>query len=161
MSQPLHFEKDGLYILLFDIGNKFWFDWQMYLTETPESGKIYRIINPDPTNLKVWSYETEPDLNMIDSSSLLVAVKLTPLAYELHEALDEQLASISLGRSSRFRENMSSRVWVKEVLYKLGSTEFIELSKTIERIELEARSEAMRNKHQKKRSLIEGNPDIL
>lgn len=57
------------------------------------------------------------------------------------------MAQIPIQYSARFREDITCRVWVKEALFALDDEGYIKLTKSVDAIDNEARSEAIKNKY--------------
>ncbi|KAJ9195563.1 hypothetical protein DTO271D3_3256 [Paecilomyces variotii] len=123
--EPLEFDVDGLYILVRDLGDTYRFHWGLYLATKPCTGDLFHAVNT--VNKNSWAYEVRQDINLIDWR-FLAAVKVGMIETELHDALRSRLQEIPMGYSSRYKEEMSCRVWVKESLFALDNEGFIQLA---------------------------------
>lgn len=142
----LNFEINGLYLLLSDRGDTYTFHWGLYLAKSSSDGVIFHLINP--VNSTAWIYEAKSTRNVSQSVRLLLALQVGVLDPVLHGSLSDRLAQIPIQYSTRFREHMTCRVWIKEALFALNEEGYIKLIKSIDAIENEAKFQAMRNKSQ-------------
>lgn len=152
-AEPLTLNENGLYILLFDLGGGYRFNWQLYLATSTESGTIFHLINPGHSDAS-WQFEAKPSNDERRSPSLVLATQIALLDPILHQALQSRLSSISMTYSVRFRENISRRVWVKEALYTLDNEGYITLTNTVDCIEKEVTTTAMINKYYQRRTVM-------
>ncbi|KAB8228565.1 hypothetical protein BDV23DRAFT_183425 [Aspergillus alliaceus] len=128
-----------LYILLQSRSSPSTFHWSLYLTNTHPpftTGTKHDLTHPpspspdlDP---RTWTYSSFPiDLLSPNAASpAIAAVKVDVMddAEMLREAMEECLGNVPRGSySSRFREEMSCRVWVMEALWELDQGGFIDL----------------------------------
>lgn len=157
----LSLEVNGLYVLLSDRGDTFSFHWALCLAASAESRRIYHLINP--AGSQSWIYECKSSTLPSSSSSpststsspsssaavadprrLVVAVQIAVVEPALHEALGECLASLPISLySTRFHEQTTCRVWVKEALYALDDQGYIALSAPVGNVERRALSLAV------------------
>ena len=151
-TDALRFDSNSLYILLSDLGDDYRFHWGLYLAKSPESGIISHLTNPE--NTTTWTYEAKSSANASSSGSLIIAVKVATIEPELVDTLCNRLAKIPIGYSAHFREDITCRVWVKEALFALDEDGYIKLVKSVDDIEMEAKTAAMVNKYRKQRSVI-------
>lgn len=152
-STPLVFEPNALYILLLDRGDTYLFHWQLYLTTSALEGTTFHITNgATPT---AWQYESSPTKEIPQLRRLLLALKISALEPVLHRALAERLALVPLTLfSTRFREHLSCRVWVKEALFALDDEGYVNLGKSVRDIEEEGKHLAMLNKTKCVRNVV-------
>lgn len=153
LTTPLRFEPNTLYILLLDRGDTYLFHWQLYLTTTTHEGTTFHITNDaGPTT---WQYESNPTKEIPHLRRLLLALKVSALEPVLHKALADRLALVPLTLfSTRFREHLSCRVWVKEALFALDDEGYVNLGKSVRDIEEEAKYLAMLNKTKCERKAV-------
>lgn len=151
-AEPLPLDENGLYILLFDLGDGYRFHWQLYLATSTESGTIFHLTNPGAND--TWLFEAKPGTDERFSPDLVLATKMAVMEPVLHEALQSRLASVPSGYSVRFRENITRRVWVKEALYALDDEGYITLTNSIDCIENEVVTTAMMNKYHHRRTVM-------
>ncbi|GAD96724.1 hypothetical protein ANI_1_1546064 [Paecilomyces variotii No. 5] len=149
--EPLELDIDGLYILVRDLGDTYRFHWGLYLATKASTGDLFHAVNT--VNKDSWAYEVRQDINLIDWR-FLAAVKVGVIETELHDALRSRLQEIPMTYSPRFKEEMSCRVWIKESLFALDNEGFIQLVGSVDAIDMEAKSEAMRNKLERRRTII-------
>lgn len=149
----LTFERNGLYILLSNRGDKsYTFHWCLYLHQSTTSGSIYHLLNGnDPT---IWRFEHLPDQTVIYDQALLGALKIGVLDPTLHAPFLERLRQIPIVDSVRFRERITCRVWLKEALFALDDEGYIMLTRSVDDIEAEARNLALRNKSLGRRTVV-------
>ncbi|KAL2863767.1 uncharacterized protein BJX67DRAFT_238771 [Aspergillus lucknowensis] len=95
---------------------------------------------------KVLGYDKGYSENVINSNKILVAWKLAVVDPVLHEPFRTRLSEIPIQYSTRFREAMTCRVWIKEELFHLDDEGFIKLIESIDDIEHDAIFSAMQNK---------------
>ncbi|PKX98925.1 uncharacterized protein P174DRAFT_437361 [Aspergillus novofumigatus IBT 16806] len=146
MSTEITFDVNGLYILLSDRGeNSYTFHWALYLHQAENSGYLYHLIN-ESDSTSSWRFDPQPSQDAIDSQRLLVALNIGVLEPTLHQALLDRLRQIPIAYSTRFHENITSRVWLKEALFALDDEGYIKLTEGVNDIEAEATNLAMRNK---------------
>lgn len=150
---PLLFDPNTLYILLLDRGDTYLFHWELYLTTTAKEGITFHIANDaGPTK---WQYERIATNEMPRLRRLVLALKIGALEPLLHKALAERLALVPLTLfSTRFREHLSCRVWVKEALYALDDEGYVNLGRSVRDIEEEAKYLAMVNKSKSERKVM-------
>lgn len=158
MSTPLNFDLDGLYIIMSDLGGNSRFHWTLYLETAFQSGEIFHLTTPDNSN--EWVYENKPTPDMRDTSRLVVAIKVAVIEPDLHDALRIRLSEIPIQYSARFKEDVTCRVWLKEVLFELDNEGYIKLTDSVEGIEREVKLAAMRNKHRNLRSVIKSQGSV-
>ncbi|KAF7122518.1 hypothetical protein CNMCM5793_000543 [Aspergillus hiratsukae] len=145
MSSQITFDVNGLYILLSDRGDKsYTFHWGFYLHQAEKSGYLYHLVNESDSTS--WRFEARPSKNIMHSQRLLVALKIGVLDPALHQALLDRLGQIPIAHSTRFHENITCRVWLKEALFALDDEGYIKLTQGVNDIEEEAKNFAMRNK---------------
>ncbi|CAG8023499.1 unnamed protein product [Penicillium olsonii] len=152
MSTHSDFEIDGLYVLLSDRGDKsFTFHWGLYLHQSIDSGYIYDLLSDaGSTN---WRFDPRPSENVIGSRRVLVALKIGALDSTMHQSLLHRLEQIPLAYSTRFNENITCRVWVKEALFALDNEGYIGITSSVDDLEFEARNLALANKVGRKRTI--------
>lgn len=152
-STPLLFEPNALYILLLDRGDTYLFHWQLYLTTTALEGRTFHITNDaGPTT---WQYESSTTKDMPQLRRLLLALKISALEPVLHKALTDRLTLVPLTLfSTRFREHLSCRVWVKEALFALDDEGYVNLGKSVRDIEEEAKYLAILYKSKCERKVV-------
>jgi hypothetical protein len=155
--EPLELDVDGLYIIVRDLGDTYRFHWGLYLATRTSTGDLSHAVNT--VNKNSWAYEVRRDINLIDWR-FLAAVKVGIIETELHDALRSRLREIPMGYSSRFKEDMSCRVWVKEALFALDNEGFIQLVGSVNAIDMEAKAEAMRNKLEGRRTIIKSSGSL-
>ncbi|KAJ6113676.1 hypothetical protein N7523_006993 [Penicillium sp. IBT 18751x] len=150
---PLVFEANSLYLLIRDRGDTYVFLWSLYLTTTATEGIHFHIINEvGPTD---WKYERTPTNEIPCLRDLLVALKIGVVGPTIHGALSDRLALVPLTiYSTRFRENLSCRVWVKEALFALDDEGYLNLEKTVQGIEEEAKYLAVMAKNKGDRKVV-------
>lgn len=86
---------------------------------------------------------------------LLLALKIGALEPVLHKALAGRLALVPLTLfSTRFREQLSCRVWVKEALFALDDEGYVNLGQRVRNVEEEAKYLAMLSKSQCERKVM-------
>jgi hypothetical protein len=175
-TSTLTFESNGLYILLLDRGeDTFTFHWAFYLAKpkAPNSGGsggegdgiIFHVINPASST--EWIYESKTSKDDGDvlqgySRRLILALKIAVMDPVLHEPLSDRLAQIPIDSySTRFHENITCRVWVKEALFALDEEGFIKLTASVDAIEAEAMELALRNKARRVRTIAESSGCIF
>lgn len=148
-SSSLAFQTDGLYIILTDRADSFTFHWGFYISKSDDEGLVLQIIN-SPNDPDEWKYEilkfSRADL--FSTRKILVALQIGVLDPILHESLADRLAQIPIEYSTRFHEDMTCRVWIKEALFALDQEGYIKLHKSADDIEEEAKFKAMMNKSQ-------------
>lgn len=115
-------------------------------------GTIFHLLS-DPNDNTSWTYSVLPNTPISSlERPFLVAMKIGDIDPVLHEALAERLAQIVEDHqyySVRFREGMTSRVWIKEAVWALNEEGYINLvqsgsKEVVEKIENEAMMLAMR-----------------
>lgn len=143
----LKFEINGLYLLLSDRGDTFTFHWGLYLAKSPADGDVFHIINADTPN--TWKSDFRTCKSFMHPNKILLSLKLAVLEPELHSALKDRLSHIPIKHSTRFQEDITCRVWVKEALHVLNDEGYIQLQRGVSEIEREATTQAMRNKVQR------------
>ncbi|KAJ5670279.1 uncharacterized protein N7477_005642 [Penicillium maclennaniae] len=150
---PLVFEANSLYLLIRDRGDTYVFLWSLYLTTTATEGIQFHIVNDvGPTD---WKYERTSKNEILCLHDLLVALKIGVVGPTMHGALSDRLALVPLTLySTRFRENLSCRVWVKEALFALDDEGYLNLEKTVQEIEEEATYLAMMAKSKGNRKVM-------
>lgn len=147
MSTSLNFDVNGLYILLSDRGdNSYTFHWGLYLHQTPDSGYIYHLVND--SGATGWYFEPQPRRSVKFSRGVLVALKIGVLGPIMHQPLLDRLREVPIAYSTRFRENITCRVWLKEAIFALDEEGFIKLIRPVNDIESEANRAAIVNKSQ-------------
>lgn len=159
-ENPLTFDANDLYIILADIGAETQLHWAFYFATTSSTGTIFHLINTPETGGK-WQYQTKSSQDVPSSINLLVAVKIAVLEPVLHGAFAERLTQIPTDSSSRYRENITCRVWLKETLYELDNEGYIGLVKSVEYVEDEARMLAAENKPRDIRSVVTSSGCII
>ncbi|PYH80524.1 hypothetical protein BO82DRAFT_433304 [Aspergillus uvarum CBS 121591] len=124
------------------------FHWILYLTTSPTQGQTFHLTNAPGSD--VWTFDSQTTENITHGSRLLVALELGEIEPALHTALAERLAQVPVGYSTKFREAMTCRVWVKEALFALEEEGYLCLpvggAQEVNRIEEKARGWAMRNR---------------
>ncbi|KAL1961656.1 hypothetical protein VTN77DRAFT_1371 [Rasamsonia byssochlamydoides] len=158
-TTALKFEPNNLYILLSDLGYDYRFHWQLFLATSSSSGAIFYLVNRQDSNTsttttKTWVYETMSSADTSDFSTLIVALTVTVIEPILHDSLSDCLAQIPIKYSARFWEDITCRVWVKEALFALDYEGYINLVKSVDAIENEAKSLAVRNKYWGQQSVV-------
>lgn len=150
---PLAFEANTLYLLILDRGDTYLFLWSLYLTTTATEGIHFKINNDaGPTD---WKYERTPTNEIPCLRRLLLALKIGAVEPIMHGALSDRLALVPLTiYSTRFRENLSCRVWAKEALFALDDEGYLNLGKTVQGIEEEAKYLAMMAKSKGDRKVV-------
>ncbi|KAM5438414.1 hypothetical protein MferCBS31731_004991 [Microsporum ferrugineum] len=148
----LPFEANGLYVLLSDRGDLWTFHWGLYLANTKDNGTVYHLVNPPNSN--DWMYEAKQSNNVQNSNRLLVALKVGIVEPLLHEMLGQCLSEVPIQYSTRFHENITCRVWLKEALYELNERGLLNITKSVDSIEEEAKGAAMINKSSMAKSVI-------
>lgn len=138
-------KPESLYLLLTNRNDNYTFHWGLYIARTRLSGVVHHLIN-DKENGGAWIYEAKSSENVVFSQSLLVAIQLAEVA-SLHDYLADIVAAVPLAYSTRFRENITCRVWVKEALFALDQSGVIKILKDVDAVEQEALSLAIANKH--------------
>lgn len=156
---PLKFDTNGLYLLLSDLGDGYRFHWGLYLAKSGDSGTIFHITNSDD-DAKAWVYEAKESGNVGKSQRLLIGLKIAVMDPALHESLQGRLQQVPIAYSSRFKEEITCRVWAKEALFELDSEGYISLTVPVEDIEEEAKSVAMLNRHRRARSIVKSQGSI-
>ncbi|KAK2765370.1 hypothetical protein FQN54_008216 [Arachnomyces sp. PD_36] len=151
--ERLEFDINGLYVLLFDLGDGYRFHWQLFFAKSLDSGTVFHLTNPD-TNPKAWVYETMESGVVVTSKDFLVGLKVAMMDLDLYEALEDRLRQIPIGYSTRFKEEITCRVWLKEALFGLDNEGYISLTNSVETIENEAKTAAMMNRYKQKRSIV-------
>jgi hypothetical protein len=155
----LNFETNYIYILLSDRGDSYRFHWALYLAKSNTDGVIFHLHNP--VNSTTWAYESQPSSDIPDPDRLLLALEvggvLEPL---LHDSLGDRLAQIPIEYSTRFRENITCRVWIKEALFALNNEGYIKLIKSVDAIEEEAKILAMMNKTHRRRTVAKSSGSV-
>lgn len=147
----LKFEANGLYLFLSERCHKLTFHWGLYLAKTADVGIVYHLLS----NGDVWSFETEPGDNLVRSRSFSLALKIAIIEPALHGLVSECLEAIPIQRySSRFREDVTCRVWVKEALYELDQSGLIKLVWPISRIETDAAVKASMARDNLRREIL-------
>ncbi|KAL3472022.1 hypothetical protein BJX99DRAFT_236412 [Aspergillus californicus] len=140
----MRFETNGLYLLLSDRGDISKFHWGLYLATSPLGGQIGHLVNR--AGMVDWQYESTTSQNDATPNKLLLALKLADLDPALHDALMARMSQIPIQYSTRFRESMTCRVWIKEALYELDDEGYIELTESVDKIEADAKTGAIINK---------------
>lgn len=151
-SSDLNFDADGFYILLFDLGDSYRFHWGLYLAKSPDEGIIFQVINEG--NTTTWIYDSKSINPVHHSQRLILALKVAVIEPILHDALGDRLAQIPIEYSARFREDITCRVWVKEALFALDEGGYLNLTTSVDAVENEARSLAIKNKYLNQQSVI-------
>ncbi|OGM39332.1 hypothetical protein ABOM_012052 [Aspergillus bombycis] len=121
-----------LYILLQSRSTPSTFHWSLYTTNTHGPltwGMKHDLI--EKAHRRLWTYNSAP-ANLLESQSrpAIAAVKVDVIddVEMMRGALEECLGNVPrTAYSSRFREEMSCRVWVKEALWGLDQGGFIDL----------------------------------
>ncbi|PYI33267.1 hypothetical protein BP00DRAFT_424121 [Aspergillus indologenus CBS 114.80] len=148
MALPLTHKLNTLSLHLLDRGSPSTFHWILYLSTSPTQGQTFHLINAPGSD--VWTFDSQTTGDITHGSRLLVALELGEIEPALHTALAERLAQVPVGYSTRFREAMTCRVWVKEALFALEEEGYLFLPvggvQGVDRIEEEARGWAMRNR---------------
>ena len=153
LPQPLPLEPNALYILLLYLGGSCLFEWRLYLASTHTNGQTFHITNETgPVN---WQYKTEAIHNIASDKQVVLALQIGVVGPVLHAALGSRLALVPLTLySARFREGLSCRVWVQEALFALEDEGYLNLTRSVVDLELEARQLGMLNKSRGTRSLV-------
>ncbi|KAJ5385275.1 hypothetical protein N7517_003186 [Penicillium concentricum] len=153
IPRPLSLEPNTLYILLLDLGGSCLFEWKLYLTSTPTTGRTFHITNE--TGPIAWQYKTEVVYSIASDMRVGLALKIGVIGPVMHTALRTRLALVPLALySGRFREGLCCRVWVKEALFALDDEGYIGLVQSVVDIEQEARQLGMLNKSRGTRSVV-------
>ncbi|EGE06638.1 hypothetical protein TEQG_05636 [Trichophyton equinum CBS 127.97] len=147
----LAFDENGFYILLSDRGDSWRFHWGLYLAKTKSSGIVYHLVNDMPST--DWRLEVKESGNVLQSNKLLGALKIGIIEPMLHEMLGQCLLEIPIEYSTRFKENITCRVWLKEAIYELNERDLLNLQESVDFIEDEANSIALSSKATKKKSV--------
>ncbi|EZF35052.1 hypothetical protein H101_01418 [Trichophyton interdigitale H6] len=140
----LKFDENGFYVLISDRGDSWRFHWGLYLAKTPTDGIIYHLLNT--TSSTEWRLEVKESSNVIHSNKLLGALKIGIIEPMLHEMLGQCLLEIPIEYSTRFKENITCRVWLKEAIYELNERGLLNITKSVDFIEDEGNRLAMSNK---------------
>ena len=151
-TEPLNFDQNGLYMLFSDLGDGYRFHWQLYLATSPDFGTIFHLNNPEG-NGTTWIFEVKPNSHERDIPNLVLATKIANMEPILYEALKCRLEQLPIEYSSRFRENITCRVWVKEALFALDDEGYIQLLNGAERLEKEVTTTAMMNRFHRRRTV--------
>lgn len=158
----LHFETDGLYILLSDRGEDSYgsFHWSLFLAKSNTTGTMFHLINATlidsirAASASSWRYETKSSIAS-QSRRLLLALKVGVLEPVLQDAVGDRLAQVPIEEySTRFGEDVTCRVWLKEALFALNDEGYVTLTKSIDGIENEARFLAIRNQSNRRRTIV-------
>ncbi|KAJ9293156.1 hypothetical protein DTO271G3_8100 [Paecilomyces variotii] len=151
-SGDIILDKNGLYILLSDIGAELQFHWGLYLAKEPTHGVIFHVICGPHTGNK-WKYQMKLSSNVPSSFNLLLAIKIAVIDPVLHDSLAERLAQVPVQDSSRYGR-ITCRVWLKEALEELDNEGYIALKATVNKIEEDAIIEAEENRARGLRTVI-------
>ncbi|WEW59814.1 hypothetical protein PRK78_005294 [Emydomyces testavorans] len=138
-SSGLNLETNCLYIVLSERGDFLTFHWALYLATAPRSGIIYHLINPGG----VWTYEKKISQTLVDSRSLSLVLKIANMDPKCWGLMEQCLAAIPIQYSTRFREDITCRVWLKEAIYDLDQSGLIHILTSVLDIEQEATSNAL------------------
>ncbi|OJJ42687.1 hypothetical protein ASPZODRAFT_1288721 [Penicilliopsis zonata CBS 506.65] len=145
-------DVNGLYILLSDRGGlSYLFHWGFYLHQSEKSGFIHHLVNHPGSS--EWVCLTQPSEEVVASPTFLAALKVGDLEPILHQPLGERLHRIPICHSTRFHEDITCRVWLKEALFALDDEGYIKLVKSVGDIEEEAKHLATRNKSLGRRTI--------
>ncbi|KAI1977181.1 hypothetical protein LOZ53_001725 [Ophidiomyces ophidiicola] len=134
-TQTLSLDVNGFYLVLSDCDRVYKFHWGLYLAKALQYGVVYHIISDSNGKLIL---ETGPVENPFTFSHIILAIKLADMDPALHEALADRLAEVPVAYSTRFRENITCRVWVKEALFLLDDQGYIKLIREVIALEREA-----------------------
>ncbi|KAJ6787641.1 hypothetical protein PWT90_06627 [Aphanocladium album] len=155
-ARAIHFDADGLYVVLSDQGANQPMHWGLYLHTGKERGLIFHIRNrqDDPT----WFFEHKTSERMMQSQSVMVALKIAVLQpAAMHDALEKFMGTttetgISMEDPNRYGQ-LTCRTWVMLALYELDQHGYISIMPgyTIEDVEAEATGIAMENARLKTR----------
>lgn len=152
-SAPLLFEPNAVYVLLLDRGETYNFHWEIYLASTATHGTIFYITN-DSTPTK-WEHKREFTSAMPQQQRLILALRVGTVEPLLHSAMADRLALIPTTLpSTRFREPMTSRVWVKEALFLLDNEGYLNLGAGPTDVEAEAKHFGMLGKSKNERRVL-------
>ncbi|KAE8417866.1 hypothetical protein BDV36DRAFT_255611 [Aspergillus pseudocaelatus] len=135
---PISFDRNGLYILVSDIGSDIQFHWAFYLVQSRGQGIMFHVINSLETSNQ-WQYQTKPIIGTPYSLNLLVAVKIAVMDPALHRALADRLAAVP------DTPPITCRLWLKRALLELDEEGYIQLTGKVDDIEQEALIEAAEN----------------
>lgn len=150
--QSLPLEPNTLYILLLDLGGSCLFEWKLYLTLTPTTGRTFHITNE--AGPVTWQYKSEAVYDISSNTQVVLALQIGVVGPVLHAALGTRLALVPLTLySTRFRESLCCRVWVQEALFALDDEGYLGLARSVVDIEQEARQLGMLNKSRRTRSV--------
>ncbi|EFE29508.1 uncharacterized protein ARB_03586, partial [Trichophyton benhamiae CBS 112371] len=150
-NMDLEFDENGFYILLSDRGDSWRFHWGLYLAKTKTSGIVYHLVNDTPST--DWRLEVKESGNVLQSNKLLGALKIGIIEPMLHEMLGQCLMEIPIEYSTRFKENITCRVWLKEAVHELNERGLLNIHESVDSIEFEANSIALSSKATKKKSV--------
>lgn len=109
-------EKNGLYILVSDMGEKIYFHWGLYLAKQPGKGDVFHMINNKETGFK-WQYQHKISEKVEKSFTLTVALKVAVMDPSLHQAIKERLRAVSTASP------ITCRLWLKRALTDLDNEE--------------------------------------
>lgn len=158
-NNPLTFDANGLYIILTDIGAETQFHWAFYLAATSSKGTIFHLINTPETG-DTWQYQTKGSEDVPSSVNLLVAIQIAVLEPILHSAFGDRLTQTPTD-GLRYGGNITRRIWLKAALYELDNEGYINLVRSVEYIEDEARMLAAENKPRDIRSVVKSTGCIV
>ncbi|KAL3456711.1 hypothetical protein BJX64DRAFT_270156 [Aspergillus heterothallicus] len=145
-SDKLHFDANGLYIILSDIGALDQFHWGYYLAVSENHGRLYHLINNKDTGYK-WKYDSHPTHNVPKSKALLVAHKIAVMDPALHAPLGEMLEAVSDAPP------VTCRIWLLRALQELDDAGFIKLTAEPGDIERDAEGQAAENRLSDRRTI--------
>ncbi|EEH06669.1 conserved hypothetical protein [Histoplasma capsulatum G186AR] len=113
-------------------------------TPTNPTGTLFELTNPNPSNEKLWTYRTTLLTSFTNRHNPLCALKISNVEPLLQADFHALLATIPvIPYSQRFGEETSCRVWLKEALYELDQSGFIQLVRPVEEIEMEVQQMGM------------------
>lgn len=102
-----------------------------------------------------WEYESASMTEIPQLRRLLLDLKIGALEPVLHSALAGRLALVPLMLfSTRFREQLSGRVWVKEALFAMDDEGYMNPGNSVCDIEEEAKYLAMVHKCKCERKVV-------
>ncbi|OJD20093.1 hypothetical protein ACJ73_08577 [Blastomyces percursus] len=106
---------------------------------TNPTGTLFELTNPNPSNDKLWAYKTTLLTSFTHRHNPLCALKISNIEPLLQLDFHALLPTIPVvPYSQRFGEEISCRVWLKEALYELDQSGFIQLVRPVGDIEMEA-----------------------
>ncbi|PGH05544.1 hypothetical protein GX51_02883 [Blastomyces parvus] len=106
---------------------------------TNPTGTLFELTNPNPSNVELWTYKATLLTTFTHRHNPLCALKISNIEPLLQLDFHALLPTIPIvPYSQRFGEEISCRVWLKEAMYELDQSGFIQLVRPVEDIEMEA-----------------------